>query len=199
MWFSNICAYMFISRWNLGSEVDGMCEREWGRGQMSDVKLAGTRDAARTTCDVWHLWEYAVASKVVIWAEVLLIIWASSSASLFLLWLRGTLVWLTAAVIICFLSSPKCDWDSAHRTEGVGGEKEHGIKRKTKYPLHGNTPSSSSSSIHSPLPPNASHPHPFPSSFHFCHSLIFLLHEIRFDSKSPQACQMTDNPSQFYH
>lgn len=50
-----------------------------------------------------------------------------------------------------------------------------------------------------PSPPTASHLHPFPSSFHFCHSLIFLLHEIRFDSKSPQACQMTDNPSQFYH
>lgn len=86
---------------------------------------------------------------------MLLIIWASSSASLFLLWLSGTSVWLTAAVIICFLSSPKCDWDSAHRTEGVGGEKERGIKQKTKYPLHGNTPSSSasSSSIHNPLPP----------------------------------------------
>lgn len=168
---------------------------------MSDIKLAEMSDAARTTRDVWHPWEYVIASKVVIWSKVLLIIWASSSSSLFLLWLSHISVWLTAAVMVCFLSSPKCDWDSARRTEGTGEEKGTELDGKQNILCMATPPLLLLLLLPSPTPSpfTASHLHPFPSSFHFCHSLIFLLHEIRFDSKSPQACQMTDNPSQFYH
>lgn len=96
------------------------------------------------------------------------------------------------------LSSWKCDWHLAHWMKwGKGWE----IKQKTESSLLDNTPSSHSSPRNPPLPTfTALLLLLFPSSFQSCHSLLFSLsHKIRFDSKSPQARQMTDNPSQFYH
>lgn len=111
--------------------------------------------------------------------------------------------WQLQSFYCVCLSGSKCDWHSAHWM-GRGRGKGQEIKQKTKSSLHDNYPASSA--IFTPPPPPPPPLLLFLFSILFHHRsipvipfLFFPSTKIRFDSKSPQARQMTDNPSQFYH
>lgn len=182
--------FKFILRWNPGSELDGMCEREWGRGYSAEDKWgkAEMSYAAGLTCDVWHQQIFCffkschLIQGVADLLNIFLVIRVSPAAQ------RHIGLTDSCSHLMFLISS-----------SDRGGGRRKGMELNGKQNTLCMTTPPLLLPASTPSPLTASHLHPFPSSFHFCHSLIFLLHKIRFDSKSPQACQMTDNPSQFYH